>query len=72
MYFEFRIDCLEYGKSPITRYKCISDVYDAKRNINIIRQYKAYINEHQQDYSVKYYFYIVLLDDNFRFIKTIK
>lgn len=71
MYFEFRIDYLDYNKRPTTKYKCISDVYDTKRNISIIYQYKDWIKAHQ-DYMTKYYFYIVLLDDNFRFIKTIK
>ena len=70
MYFEFRIDYIDYDR-PTTKYKCISDVYDAKRNINIIRQYKDWIKEHQ-DNRTKYYLYIVLLDDNYRFIKTIK
>ena len=55
MYFEFRIDYLDYKNHPTTKYKCISDVYDAKRNISIIYQYKDWIKAHQ-DYMTKYYF----------------
>ena len=53
------------------RYSCLVDLYDSKRNINVVREYREFVKEHERYYHLMV-LQINLLDDKKRFIKVIK
>lgn len=72
MYLEYKI---VYKLHPTDKthikYNCIVDICDNKRNINVVREYRNYVNEHIHDYYLMV-LQINLLDDKMRFEKVIK
>ena len=72
MFLEYKIIYKHYPTDQThIKYNCVVDIYDNKRNINVVREYRNYVNEHKHDYYL-IVLQINLLDDKLRFEKVIK